>query len=110
MLSCMTKDSHISHGELISPGAASVISPASSGSENVVMTRPIIAPEDAALVSEVDALVPEQLLQSLSGSFRERTVHCIMDLSQTYPDRPAWMHDFARVQRRSLSEDPTRRN
>ena len=69
----------------------------------------ILSPEDTALVAEMDATVPELFLKLLAGSYQEGTIRCIMDIAETYPDRPAGMHDIARGQCRSLLEDPRRR-
>ena len=66
-------------------------------------------PEDEELIATVDAMIPDLFLRSLSGSFREGTVRCLLDLTETYPDRPAGMYDIARGQCRSLSEDPRRK-
>ena len=54
----------------------------------------------------MDAKIPELFIKSLAGSYQEGTICCIMDIAETYPDRPAGMYDVARGQRRSLSEDP----
>ena len=62
----------------------------------------IILPEDTALMAEMDAIVPELFLKSLAGSYQEGTIRCIMDIAETYLDRPAGMHDIARGQCRSL--------
>ena len=66
-------------------------------------------PEDEKLIATVDAMIPDLFLRSLSGSFREGAVRCLLDLTETYPDRPARMPDVARGQCRSLSEDPSTR-
>ena len=93
---------------VVSPGVASIISPASTASEQITF-EPVISPEDTALVAEMDAKIPELFIKSLAGSYQEGTIRCIMDIAETYPDRPAGMPDIARGQRRSLSEDPRRR-
>ena len=87
------------------PGvAASNISPISTvGSENILF-EPVLSVEDTALVAEVDAAIPDLFIKSLAGSYKEGTIRCIMDVAETYPDRPAGMYDVARGQCRSLSE------
>jgi hypothetical protein len=57
----------------------------------------------------MDAKIPELFIKSLAGLYQEGTIRCIMDIAETYSDRPAGMHDIARGQCRSLSEDPMRR-
>ncbi len=37
------------------------------------------------------------------------TIRCILDIAETYPERPVGMPDIAREQCQSLSEDPRRR-
>ena len=85
------------------------ISPASSaGSENIIF-EPALSVEDTALLAEVDAVIPDFFIRSLAGSYQEGTIRCIMDIAETYRDRPAGMYDIARGECRSLSEDPKRR-
>ena len=57
----------------------------------------------------MDANILEFFIQSLAGSYQEGTNRCIMDVAETYPERPAGLQDIARGQCRSLSEDPRRR-
>ena len=90
---------------VVSLGVASIISSASTASEQVSL-GPIVSPEDLALEAEMDAIVPELFLKSLAGSYQEGTIRCIMNIAETYSDRPAGMPDVARGRRRSLSEDP----
>ena len=60
-------------------------------------------------MAEVDTAIPDLFIRSLVGSYQEGTIICIMDIAETYPDRPAGMYDVARGQCLSLSEDPKRR-
>ena len=90
---------------VLSPGA--VISPASTASETVALD-PILTPEDEVAMALGDAMMMDQFTKSLAGSYREGTLRCILDIAETYPDRPAGMYDIARGQCRSLSEDPRR--
>ena len=55
-----------------------------------------------------DAMMMDQITKSLAGLYREGTLRCILDIAETYPDRPAGVYDIARGQCRSLSEDPRR--
>ena len=43
-----------------------------------------------------DAMMMEQFTKSLAGSYREGTLRCILDIAETYPDRPAGVYDIAR--------------
>ena len=61
------------------------------------------------MLAEVDAEIPDLFIRSLAGSYQEGTIRCIMDIAETYLDRPAGMYEIARGQCRSLSEDPKRR-
>ena len=70
-------------------GGPSYISPTSTLSEQVVMPEAVVSSADEALIATVDALIPDMLLKSLSGSFREGMVRCLVDLTETYPD-PCW--------------------
>ena len=90
---------------VLSPGA--VISPATTASETITL-EPIITAEDEAAMAQGDAMMMGQFTKSRAGSYREGTLRCILDIAETYPDRPAGMHDIARGQCRSLSEDPRR--
>ena len=90
---------------VLSPGAA--ISPATTASETLTL-EPIISPEDEAAMALGDAMMMDQFTKSLAGSFREGTLRCILDIAETYPDRPAGMYDVARGQCLSLSEYPRR--
>jgi hypothetical protein len=92
----------------VSLGVASAISPASTTSEQISL-EPVLSPEDTALVAEMEAKIPELFIKSLAGSHQEDTIRCIMDIAATYLDRLVGMHDIARGQGRSLSEDPRRR-
>ena len=56
----------------------------------------MLSVKDTALVAEVDAAIPDLFIKSLAGSYQEGTMRCIMDVAETYPDRPAGMHDVAR--------------
>ena len=58
-------------GEL-SPGAPPVISPASTASEQISF-EPVLSPEDAALMAEMDAKIPALFITSLAGSYQEGT-------------------------------------
>ena len=51
----------------LSLGAPPAISPASTVSEQISF-EPVNSPEDAALVAEMDAAIPERFLKSLAGS------------------------------------------
>ena len=55
-----------------------------------------------------DAMMMDQFTKSLAASYGEGTFRCILDIAETFPDRPAGMYDIARGQCRSLSEDPRR--
>ena len=90
---------------VLSPGA--VISPATMASETVTL-EPIITAEDEASMALGDTMMMDQFTKSLVGSYREGTLRCILDIAETYPDRPAGMYDIARGQCRSSSEDPRR--
>ena len=84
------------------------MSPASTASERVTL-EPITSLEDAALVVAMNAAIPELFFKPLAGSYRDETIRCIMHIAETFPERPAGMHDIARGQCRSLPEDPKRR-
>ena len=71
--------------------------------------QPITTLGDEEEIAKVEDLLAELFMRSLVGSYREGTVRCIMDLAETYPDRPAGMYDLARGRCRSLSEDPKRK-
>ena len=90
---------------VLSPGA--IISPASTASVTVAL-EPILTPEDEAVMALGDVMLMDQFTKSLAGSYREGALRCILDIAETYPDRPAGMFDNARGQCRSLSEDPRR--
>ena len=90
---------------VLSPGA--VLSPATTASETLTL-EPILTPEDEAATAIGDAMMMVQFTKSLVGSYREGTLRCVLDIAETYPDRPAGMYDIARGQCRSLSEDPRR--
>ena len=81
------------------PGVAPpVISPASSaGSENILF-EPVLSVEDTALLAEVDAAIPDLFIRLLAGSYQEGTIRCIMDIAETYLDRPAGMYKTLRVE------------
>ena len=70
--------------------------------------EPILTPEDEGAMTLGDAMMMDQFIKSLAGSFRGGTLRCILDLAGMYPDRPAGMHDIARGQCCALSEDPRR--
>ena len=76
-----------------SPGV--VISPALTASETLYI-EPITTPEDEAEVANCDRQVADLFLKSLAGSYREGTLRCIMDITETFPDRPAGVYDVAR--------------
>jgi hypothetical protein len=87
-----------------------VISPASSaGSENILF-EPVLSVEGTALMAEVDAAIPDLFIISHAGLYQEGTIRCIMDIAETYLDRPAGMYESARGKCSSLSEDPKRRS
>ena len=90
---------------VLSPGA--IISPGATASETLTL-EPITTPEDEAAMALGDAMMMEQFTKSLAGSYREGTLRCILDIAETYPDRPAGVYDIARGQCRSLSEDTRR--
>ncbi|MFM7977930.1 MAG: hypothetical protein ACKPKO_01330, partial [Candidatus Fonsibacter sp.] len=60
------------------------------------------------LIAETERLIPEVFQKFLAGSFREGTLRCWIDLTGTFPDRPANAPQIARGQFRSLSEEPNR--
>ncbi|MFM7989057.1 MAG: hypothetical protein ACKPKO_58065, partial [Candidatus Fonsibacter sp.] len=64
--------------------------------------RPAVASEptkaDMASIVETDRLVAETCQRSLAGSYREGTLRCLMDLSGTFPVRPANAPQIARGQ------------
>ena len=61
------------------------------------------------MLAEVDATIPDLFIRSLAGLDQEGTIRCIMDIAETYLDRPAGMYDIAWGLCRSLSEEPKRR-
>ncbi|MFM7984066.1 MAG: hypothetical protein ACKPKO_32545, partial [Candidatus Fonsibacter sp.] len=61
-----------------------------------------------AQIAETDRLAAETFKRSLAGSCREGTLRCLLDLSGTFPDRPANVPQIARGQCRSLPEEPNR--
>ena len=84
------------------PGSLGVvISLASTASETLTL-EPIATAEDEAVIANCDVLVADLFVNSLAGSYRERTLRCIMDYAETFPDRPAGMYEVARGQCRSL--------
>ena len=85
-----------------------IVSPASSAAEQVFPQR-IATPDDENVIVAMDVALPDLFLRSLAGSYREGAIRCLLDLAETIRDRPAGMHDIARGQCRSLSEDPRRR-
>ena len=76
---------------------------------SVLYLEPVLSDKDTAVLDLVDAQIPELCIRSLAGSYQEGTVRCIMDIAETYLDRPAGMYDVARGQCRSLAEDPKRK-
>ena len=90
---------------VLSPGAVMLI--ASTASETVTL-EPISTPGDEVAMAQGDAQMMDQFTKSVAGSYREGTLRCILDIAETYPDRPAGMYDIARRQCRPLSEDPRR--
>ena len=89
---------------------------ASPGAQSTTSTRseeatpqPILVTEDVEASEDINQTMPELYMASLAGSFKEGKLRCIIDLAETFPDRPAGMYDAARGQCRSLSEDPSRR-
>ena len=89
---------------------------ASPGAQSTTSTRseeatpqPILVTEDVEDSEEINQTMPELYMASLAGSFKEGKPRCIIDLAETFPDRPVGMYDAARGQCRSLSEDPSGR-
>ena len=52
---------------------------------------------------------PDLFMKSLAGSFQNAVMRCLLDIVETYPDRPTGMPEIARGQCRSLSVHPRRR-
>ncbi|MFM7990051.1 MAG: hypothetical protein ACKPKO_63130, partial [Candidatus Fonsibacter sp.] len=65
--------------------------------------------QDIALIEEVDKSVPEVFNKALAGSFRERTLRCLFDITGTFPDRLGGRTLIAKGPCRSLAEEPSRR-
>ena len=89
---------------------------ASPGAQSTTSTRseeatpqPILVTEDVEASEEINQTMLELYMASLAASFKEGKLRCIIDLAETFPDRPAGMYDAARGQCRSLSEDPSGR-
>ena len=60
------------------------------------MVQPTTTPDHEAEIAKVDELLPDLFMRSLAGSYREGAVRCLIDLAETYPDRPAGVYDVAR--------------
>ena len=78
---------------MLSPGA--IISLATTASETLTL-EPSLSPEDEAAMALGDAMMMGQFAKSLAGSYHEGTWRCILDIAETYLDRPAGMYDISR--------------
>ena len=65
-------------------GVGSLVSPISTALEQVTL-EPITSPDDAAMVVEIDAHLPELFMKLLGGSYCEGTIVCSMDIAENLP-------------------------